>query len=362
MGNLSFADVYRSAQFTLAPQNMALRQQSADRFLKTVAVNDRLGLVKLHMGLTTEAFGTRLTEVFRADDPTFSLVDNAREAVVISTALLAALIDRNDLVATLALVAGGFAGLRSAPVRPDLVELAKKRLYELAVGSHGHSSGVRELAPASTLSKTQGQVDAWVAQAPDFPKLVPVLKQISTDADGALRTTAKNAQQAVGELANQMRDLREELDMLWWSIAGTSTQLEKSYIDLAPQIVGLVAGIELAMLARTDTGPAAAAALIQLRLTACKSQKRCTISEAVNGVSAAGMSLGITPPADTEDLLPMLTAIKTRASTGEDNAWQPVLRRLTGLDANTTVSPLDLGMQVYREVLLARALQGRANA
>src|SRR5258708_36881217 len=110
MTNFTFGDIYRSAQFSLEPSNMALREKSANRFLSQATFDDRLGLVRLHLGLGTPAFRDRLVQVFHDDDPTFSIVGTEGEIVILSTGLVASAIDSGDSNTALALVTGSFAG------------------------------------------------------------------------------------------------------------------------------------------------------------------------------------------------------------------------------------------------------------
>ena len=131
MTDFTFADIYRSAQFTLQPANMALREKSAQAFLGQFKFDDVIGLVRLHFGIQTPSYRDRLVEVFRTDDPTFSIVDGEREITVLSTGLLASIIRSPSAHAALSLVTGSFAGHRVAEIAPHLSEWAKEKLISI---------------------------------------------------------------------------------------------------------------------------------------------------------------------------------------------------------------------------------------
>lgn len=352
MSSYNFADIYRSAQFSLDPANMTLRQKSADRFLEAPSFEDRLGLVRLHLGLSAPAFRERLIEVFHFDDGTFSIVDSDRELVILSTGLLASIVKSGDLQAALALVTASLAGQRVGSICAELTEWAKAQLYESAVQSRHGDPGASVRIPKFGKSKVPAEVDTWLPAA-DFPKLAPILKQMSQDTEAYTAAVGDRANKAIDFLVADLRELREELEMLWWNVGGYSTHLKQPFGELPKALVPLLSGIELAGLTRSAVGPAAVGALIQLKLRACDVAPASTISDVVNAaVQAAVVVPNLQDGHQLSDLCPLLTAIALRRTTGEGTAWYGAFKQRTGVDASAELATLDLAMQIFRELRL----------
>jgi hypothetical protein len=356
MNSYNFADIYRSAHFSLEPANMALRQKSADRFLSERNVEDCLGLVRLHLGLSAPAFRDRLVKVFHDDDGTFSIVGTDRELVILSTGLLASIVKSGDIQTALSLVTASFAGRRAASICPELAEWAKAQLLDAAV--HNRRSALAAGARISKFekSKVPAQVDAWLP-APDFPKLAPILKQISQDTEAYTAAVSDSANKALEAVISEFHELREELEILWWNVGGYSTQLNMPFSEIPTKLVPLLSGIELAGLTRSTAGPAAVGALIQLKLKACNVPAVSTIADAVDSAAREDVAVPSVPDSHAlSDLCPLLMAITLRRTTGDGPAWHGAFKQRAGVEASAQLPTLDLAMQIFRELRLIGAL------
>jgi type IV secretory pathway TrbD component len=355
MTKYNFADIYRSAQISLEPATMALRQKAAEQFLKGRSFDDCVGLAKLHLGLPAPEFRDRLVEVFRTEDGTFSIMGNDRELTVLSTGLVAAIVIDGDLATALALVSGSFAGTRVAQICPELAEWAKAQLIELAVRERNRNLESSLQVPKPGPSKIPAQIDAWIPQPQDLPKLAPILKEMCQETEAFIGIGTDRANKNAALLVNELRGLREELEMLWWNVGGYSTQLSTPFSELSKALVPVLAGIELAGMTQGKGGPAAIGALIQLKLKACKVAASAKIVDTVNAAVKASVVAPNLPEGDPlAELCPLLTAVKLRQSVGDSVAWTEAFKTQTGIDATTEMSTLDLAMQVYREMLLVK--------
>lgn len=354
MNSYNFADIYKSAQFTLEPASMGLRQKSADRFLKAPTFEDGMGLVQIHLGMSVPAFRVRLVELFRTEDATFSIADNDRELVILSTGLLAALIAKGDSDIALALITGSFAGQRKASICPELVEWARTKLYETAVQARERDLSTHIQAPKIQKSKAPAQFDTW-PQDPQPAKLVSALKALSQETDASAALAIDYASKAIGAMAHEIRDLREQVEMLWWNVGNHSSQLSKPFSDIAKKAVPILSGLELAGLTRSNVGPVAIGALLQLKLKACEVGKSCKVVDAVNAVAELPVVVPtISDSTVTSKLCPLLSAYGMRVSAGDGSSWAQAFKNQTGFDASTEISALDLAMQSYREALLLK--------
>lgn len=354
MGTITFGDIYRSAQFSLQPASMELRQKTADRLLKSPTFDDYVGLVKLHLGLPEATFRDHLVGEFQTDDGTFSIVEGDRELIVLATALLAAIIKSGNEHAALALVAGSCAGKRVAVIRPDLAEWAKSLLYEFAIKGRDRDVAARTRIPLPEQRDSGAMIDSWAA-APNLATIAPLLAHINETAEADAVAGSTNATKAIDVLVDEVRDLRQELEMLWWNVGGYSKQLNKPFTDIPKVLVPILAGVELAAMTRSAVGPAGIAALILLRIRACAVPVSLTIAESVD----AAVTASVTVPKDSDinsigPLCPLLIAMNLRQTVGDGIAWHGAFKKLTGIEASDELPSLDMATQIYRELLLVK--------
>ena len=62
------------------------------------------------------------------------------------------------------------------------------------------------------------------------------------------------------------------------------------------------------------------------------------------------------PAGSNTDLLPVSLALSASAESSEGEDWRPRFKRITGISADVSLTMLDLALQLYREILLARVL------
>ena len=121
-----------------------------------------------------------------------------------------------------------------------------------------------------------------------------------------------------------------------------------------------MAGIDLADLSRTITGPVAAAAILQRTIGSSRKSKaaRSTVQDAVDALpqhASPKLSLGEALE-NVPDVCPVLTAFAKVAQIGGGTAWHAAYKKAVGLEPSVSFAPFELAIQVYRERLLLRAL------
>lgn len=183
------------------------------------------------------------------------------------------------------------------------------------------------------------------------------MSEESSDITGNLATQVFSV---VKPLAAQVLTLREEVEMLWWHVGGWSRVLEKPFAQLELGLAAVFAGIDMAEMSRTETGPAAAPAIFQRTLAAGRKGKtaKIAIRDAVDALPQNAFDRLTLPDAlgTVPDICPVLTAFAKAREIGAGPAWHASFGKATGLDAGLAFVPLDLAMQAFRERLLLRVL------
>jgi hypothetical protein len=318
-----------------------------------------IDLARLYFGLKVPHGTEWFREPFAKPDLSFSLIDNEREVAVLASGLLSAAISDGKLFAALAALCMAAAGHRTPVVWPELLKEADHAVTLKAIENRQRTRANPEQIKLPSKVKIDAAADA-IAQTPDWAKASELFKQISNDAHEAIKNLASQTAFVARPLAADVQDLREEVSMLWWHIGGWSRLLEKPFADLEPGLAAVMAGIDLADLSFTPSGPAAAPAILQRTITAGRNANatKLTIKDAVDafpGDAFEGLALGgamVTVP----DACPILAAFAKAGQIGSGSAWHGPYTKATGLEPTTEFQPLDLALQVYRERLLLTAL------
>lgn len=352
MSRFNFADSYKAAGLTPGPDIISLRQKPFDKLLKNIDEKMVVDLTRLYFGLTNSHGTEWFREAFAETDSSFSMVHNEQEAAVLSACLLSAAINNSDAVAALAVLTTSAGGNRTPLVHPELIEEARVALINMAVDDRTNQDvSVKQFKlPAKT--GFVDEVDALVV-TPTWPATGELLKRVSDDGSKETKKLANHIDEILSPLANQLNDLREEVSMLWWHIGGWSRVLEKPFVDLEPELTAVMAGLDLADLSQTLSGPAAASAILHRTVLAGCNNKPSTVSikDAVNAFPTENfkklkLSEGLK---DVSDICPVLAGFLKAHEIGESPAWENAFMKSVSLESSVTFNLLELAMQVYRE-------------
>jgi hypothetical protein len=160
-------------------------------------------------------------DAFKATDPSFSLVDNAREASVLAAGLLEGATVDGKMYAALATLTTAANGLRHPAVRPELIELMSGAIQERAISNRSHAPVNPRHIKVPAASKLSAEFTG-LTQAPDIAKASALLKQVSEESGEMTKTLANQVLAVVQPLAEHVLTLREEVEMLWWYVGGWS--------------------------------------------------------------------------------------------------------------------------------------------
>lgn len=360
MSSYNFADRYKSAGLAPGHEIIALRQAPFDKLKKDASLDVILDLTRLYFGLPVPQGANWFREAFAETDLSFSLVDNEREASVLSACLLAAIIDDGQIFAALAPLVTAAGGARRPLSCPDFLEEARQALGRHAVESREDSAADVTKIRLPIKGKAVTALEA-IVEAQDWGKFSDVMKGTSAEALEATKTLANQVFSVVQPLAAQVRDLREEVSMLWWYIGGWSRTLEKPFAELDVATAALMAGLDLAQLVDGDCGPSAAPAILHRLVIGSRAEivEKLTLNEAVDSLpigtlSSMGVPSGISK---IGDICVVYSALTKADEIGSGGAWHASFKRATGVDATISFSPLQLAIQMYRESLLAAQIK-----
>jgi hypothetical protein len=287
------------------------------------------------------------------------MVDNAREAAVLAAGLLEAAAEDGKVYAMLGVLSASVVGIRSATVRPDLPELMGKALERQAKSVNNLSAGDPNSIKSPAASKHATELTNLV-NSPDLAPAINLLKQVSEESLDNTKTLANQVCAVVRPLLAKVVNLEEKVEMLSWHVGGWSRLLNKPFGEFEIGAASALAGIDMADMSRSTTGPVSARALLQRTISAAHEKRpgKIALKDAVDHLDADAISrLGIS--ADLQaypDICPVLTALARALSVGAGPAWHASFARDSHIDAGIKLTPLDLAMQTYRERLVIRQL------
>lgn len=358
MATYDFADTYRAAGLAPGPEIIRLRLEPFESLRKELNAERAVDLTRLYFGLSKEA-PSWFRDAFAKADPSFSMLDNEREAAVLASCLLAAGLEDEIEAAGLAPLTAAVGGNRAPLVRPDLVDQAREALRSMSVAARRHSEVDPKTITLPATSKVSEAADALVP-SPDWAKAAALFKQVSAETFSATKTLSAQVYRVILPMAERLADLEEEVAILWWYVGGWSRVLDRAFSELDPGLAAAMAGMDLGQLTREAPGPAAAPAILHRVVTFGRKSKasKVAIKDVVDAFPAESQDRLQLPDALTRvpDVCPVLTAFSKAAEVGETPAWQRPFLKAAQLDAGVSMLPAELAMQVYRETLLVSLL------
>jgi len=353
MSGFNFADRYRAAGLNPAPGIIGSREKPFLKLKDDLDVGKLVDLTRLYYEVPS-AEPSWFRVGFSDGDDSFSLVDNAREAAVLASCLLSSAIAAGDPDAGLAILTTSAAGNRKPKIPIDLIKEAKEGLASQAVTTRKRldRDENRLSIPKNGITTAVDQI----AGSQEWVKYGDVLKTLTkTDI-----TLATQVERAISSLTAEVALLREEGDMLWWYVGGWSKCLELPLTDLKSPVLPVVAGIDLASMVLTETGPVSFSAILHKAIhgSVKKAPPKVTIQEAVDGLPEdAFPKLHLAEKlSSVPDICPLLTAFAKACEIGKSPNWHVAYAKASGLTASTSFSFLDIAVQAYREFLFTTRL------
>ena len=355
--DFSFADCYKAANLTPSPEIVRLRQEAYEKLRYEVYNSRILDLTRLYFGLVTKESPSWFVDAFREHDPSFSMVENQREAAVLAECILANWIIEEDIVfAGLAVLTASFNGnRRSLLERSTLVSSAQENLQRISLTDR--QTGVINVNEIKLPEKSK--VSDLVEEFNESPNVATVgelIEEASAEGIEATKTLTNQVNSVLTGMSGKITQLEEESAMLWWFVGGWSRILERPFSDLKLPLAAAMAGIDLAMLTNKSPGPIAVQALFFRLLNTYRKGKmqKVSIQSAIDDFEPEHYEqLSLNPCLkEIPDFCPLLTGFRLAYDYENDDGWKPAFRKQVGFGAETEFDPVELAMQIYREVLL----------
>ncbi|WP_217550281.1 GTPase-associated system all-helical protein GASH [Pantoea sp. GbtcB22] len=358
MTNFTFADRYSEAGLEPRAEKILLREKSVKQIVETINKKQILDLARFYYGCS-DIDMTWFRDVFAEADAGFSMVNNDREARVLSAMVLSALINENESKAILAVSLGSLRGLRAPPQSEWLVYEAEEAFLACAVEERADESVLSKISPTGVQKLTDELAAA--EEAPDIATLVSLVSQVRDEARSSAMTTSKQVSAALDVCSRQLSLMREETQMLWWLTNGHSSLLSRSFNTFTPAQAALLGAMDLGKLTTfTLLGPVAIPAMLDKIVLLAKK----TRGEPVTSLDALIDSFktedrekfdifdGLPP-----ELAPITTAIALANATGS-GLWHERFKQKTGMEATLSLSAVTMAEQLYREHLLGQLIDG----
>ncbi len=367
MAERSFADWYKLARIDPKREEIPLREDVVDGLLGHLVPEQIVDLGRIYFGLpdpTGSGFNW-FRSAFADNDPSFSMVDNEREAALLAGYLLAATMQDGNPQAGLVALCFSAANHRVPLVLVDLVSELSEQLDSLSVQQRARIEIDVESVVVPSLGK---QVTVDEGSLVDDDVLNAALKDVYESTNAALRQAILPVKGVLNSTLKELADLREEVDILWWYIAGWSDILDQPYAKADVAAAAAVCGIELGTLTQNPPGGIAARALLFRTITQCKQRDR---RKRIEGTAVTLQQSVDTFPGDRfeylpqlsgfiqqyHDAFPVLSAFDMAATHGPSPAWHHMFGKLTHLRTEMSFMPFDLGLQAYRESVLFSMLE-----
>lgn len=357
MAKVSFADRY--AEIGLAPgaDIVAARAAPAGRILDEITNDQIFAMISTYYELASPNLEW-LRAQFIQEDPSFSLVNNAREVRLLCAAMLDDLIQRGNDNALLAIVTASACGKRKPNEFGWLVEKARVALEAKAVEDRA-ARNVDTRVTTTLVPKLADEINA-VADG-DWASFKAIITKVRSEAANSAKTSSGQASKALEELERQVRLQREENQMLWWMVGGYSRTLDKPFSKLSLAHATIFSAVDLGGLTTvSNLGPVAAPAMLERMIALVKKPPKTTakrsLGETIDAISKEELQLC---KIDTEDLPDDLAIVATAielARTLGPGAWNARFKELTKVSADTEFEAVELATLLYREHLLGQLL------
>ena len=354
MTSFNFGDNYRAAGINPGPEVLKLRLAPFEDMKSKIDVHMAINLTRLFFELPVPGGTDWFRNAFSEADPSFSLIDNAREASVLAGGLLEAAIEDGKVFAGLAVLTASFGGQRAPSVQVELVPHARASLLKLAVSR----KSVVTLAPAGILNPAPTKLGAQfevLAATPDLNQLIQLVPAVGAESSELVKTLASQVATVVRPAVAQIEQLKEEINMLWWHIGGWSNLIDSALKDFELPMAAALSAIDLADLCKASVGVAAAQPILSRSIADGRNAlTQISILDLLSSAKDHDLrKLKInTKIKSVQDICPILASLDSFIDNADIPSWREDFEKRAGVSLETKLDALVFAMQVYRERLL----------
>lgn len=360
MSQFTFADRYREAHLSPTAEKILLREKPVENIVENIEVQEIISLAQFYYGCTGLDMNW-FRDAFLEEDASFSLINNEREARVLSALVLDTLIRQNVSEAILAVSIGSVRGQRTPPQSAWLAFEAEAAFLKSSVNFRIYEPVPKEIT--STYNPKLPEELKAMVEEPALATLPLLLTKVRDEARSSTQTITKQIAAALSACDRQLSLMHEESQMLWWLTGGHSKTLSRNFNEFTSAQAALIGAMDLGMLTTySPLGPVAIPAMLDRIMAMAMTKKSRNTTQAqvplntlIDSFKSEDIEKFNTFQELPHFLFPLSAAI-TLAKTAGVNMWHSRFAQITGLDASLSLEPVVMAEQLYREHLLRRLL------
>ena len=309
----------------------------------------------------------KISRALQQGDASFPMMGNDAELQVLAASAVAQLFEDEGAVADIAAlgVTTGTFGDREPEAAPRLALLAREylrhRALSVRVRVEARHSASFTVGQASYLAKLSKDVSDTLAEDKDQGSVSPETVEVLNKAVSKLKDYFTELANAEFSASNRMIEsqtvLSEENNILWWLINGYSRELEKPRAQASTAELVLPSARELASLIAREVPPAASTEYLRHTLLSAKGEAptQLTVMEAMGATAPEWriLATSVDLPEGADRLFPLSTGLRIGRDAPDEHDWNRALSDGTGLSADFSSPPEDIGVHFLNELSLA---------
>ena len=314
------------------------------------------GLVRLAFSIDRQTPSSsvldRISQGFQREDPAFDPTDCVRELQVLAGACLVEIFGSHEYemrdFAALSVSTAYLGKARKTELPMDLATIANLALDQCSVEARIRPD-LREFKKI-----TKFKVGEKYAAPAEGEEAVAVnasdLATLSIEIQAALKGIGLRQIRMVNSLEQFIRVQDEELQVLWWSLGGRSTDLDSDFSAVPASAQPLIFSKEIAD--QTYILPGFRTVRPLMARAGLSEKAKLSLPEIVNGSPVEWLK-GLMDDAQPSPVTqPLHFAIFRRLEVKDDKSWIEAWSDISGIEATQKFGVMDLGEIFYREQLL----------
>lgn len=345
-----FPDWYRLTAIDPATVPIDARRTAIDAFGRDATAADLIDLALLANRQPCDDFPDRFRDVFRANDPTFRMLDNDLEMAVLAGATVVRMLEtaspRADLVA---LAACSLNFCRRVSLPPSLPKLSADYLQRRSVEARERPDPA-SMPNATALQKVVGALNPTAEEA-QSPASQADLVRVAKAAYAYANSITKSWEGMTGRLEALANARSEEVDVLWWLLGERSTSLERAWSSVPVLARPLVASSELASLTRLEGILPSGMAILE-RVVTVRKAAPAPIAQYISGTPLDWRKNHVSAAGELQRVLPIEACLDASFKASDSSVWPSLVA--TSIDASMEVDSVAIAWQHYAEDVLIR--------
>lgn len=346
-----FADWMRLVDIEPTDHMLKSRWGSIEALDKPAAAPDVPELVKMYRGRPgSPNFLTRFEAAFQSPDLAFSLKSSAAAVRVLAGTALARIMtgndNRGDLVA-LALDSSARWNFGEWSL-PEVEAMFQKRLK-----SRGREVRATRLHPYGS-EQEKSLKKAFSTVIAKWNGDPATMKEPWESLSGQMLKVLLSLSTAFSEAIKYQQ---EETDVLWWLFGAMSRDQRRTFSEIGPRAIPLVAAKELGDLTAVTPGLPSSIAFLQraIELAGTRAEAPVALVDAVNSLDRGWREEWANQSEiHLDDLSPASLALRSSVAVSPDDQWSPGFYHRSGIDPKRPWPTLSLSEQFYSELLMNR--------